>query len=75
MLGQVNIFISPEHIFEGDTVKITCMTEHTSRKVSWSYNVIMPDRFTLTEEIKMGSKIATLTITDIKLNDAGNSEF
>ncbi|XP_013918013.1 PREDICTED: adhesion G protein-coupled receptor F5 [Thamnophis sirtalis] len=72
IFGKVNISISPEHVFEGDTVKITCTTEDTSRKVSWSYNVIMSDRFTLTEEIKMGSKIATLTITDIKLNEADN---
>lgn len=75
MLGNVNISVSPEHIFEGDTVKITCMTEYISRKVSWSYNVIMPDRLTLTEEVKEGSKIATLTITNIKLSEAGNSEF
>uniref|UniRef100_A0A670Y0P3 Adhesion G protein-coupled receptor F5 n=1 Tax=Pseudonaja textilis TaxID=8673 RepID=A0A670Y0P3_PSETE len=75
MLGKVNISTSPEHIFEGDTVKITCTTEYISRKVTWSYNVIKADRLIFTDEVKDGSKIATLTITDIKLNEAGNSEF
>ncbi|XP_070588512.1 adhesion G protein-coupled receptor F5 isoform X2 [Erythrolamprus reginae] len=70
ILGNVNISVSPEHIFEGDTVKITCMAEYISGKVTWTYNVIMPDRLTVTEEVKEGSKIATLTITDIKLNEA-----
>ncbi|XP_058039720.1 adhesion G protein-coupled receptor F5 [Ahaetulla prasina] len=72
IIGNVNVSVSPEHVFEGDTVKITCMTEYNTRRVSWSYNVIMPDRLTLTEEVKDGSKIATLTITDIKLNEADN---
>ncbi|KAK9411019.1 adhesion G protein-coupled receptor F5 [Crotalus adamanteus] len=72
IIGNVNISISPEHIFEGDTVKITCMIEYISRTVTWRYNVIKPDRLTLTEEDKEGSKIATLTITDIKLNEADN---
>ncbi|ETE61591.1 putative G-protein coupled receptor [Ophiophagus hannah] len=72
VFGNINISISPEHIFEGDTVKITCTTEYISRQVTWSYTVIKPDRLTLTDEIKDGSKIATLTITDIKLNEADN---
>ncbi|XP_007426850.1 adhesion G protein-coupled receptor F5 [Python bivittatus] len=72
ILGKVNISVSPEHIFEGDTVKITCTTESTARTVKWGYTVARHGRLTVTEEIKGKSKVVTLTITDIKLNEADN---
>ncbi|XP_063173751.1 adhesion G protein-coupled receptor F5 [Candoia aspera] len=72
ILGKVNISVSPEHIFEGDTVKIACTTESISRKVIWGYSDIKRDHLTVTEVVKEGSKIATLIITDIRLNEAGN---
>ncbi|KAH0621794.1 hypothetical protein JD844_023428, partial [Phrynosoma platyrhinos] len=72
--GGVNFSISPEHIFEGDTVKMTCESISASSNVTWSLSghLLSSSRHSVINEFKDGKSTSTLTITSIKLNEAGD---
>nr|XP_020632976.1 adhesion G protein-coupled receptor F5 isoform X1 [Pogona vitticeps]XP_020632977.1 adhesion G protein-coupled receptor F5 isoform X1 [Pogona vitticeps]XP_020632978.1 adhesion G protein-coupled receptor F5 isoform X1 [Pogona vitticeps]XP_020632979.1 adhesion G protein-coupled receptor F5 isoform X1 [Pogona vitticeps]XP_020632980.1 adhesion G protein-coupled receptor F5 isoform X1 [Pogona vitticeps]XP_020632981.1 adhesion G protein-coupled receptor F5 isoform X2 [Pogona vitticeps] len=70
-----NFSVSPEHIFEGDTVKMTCESKSATRNVSWDLSgdlVSNNTRHSIMNDVTDGKSVSTLTITSIQLNEAGN---
>ncbi|XP_062813184.1 adhesion G protein-coupled receptor F5 [Anolis carolinensis] len=74
ILGNVNFSVSPEDIFEGDTVRIICESSTVSSNVTWSLSgrLLSSSRHSVLNEFKGGKSTSTLTITSIKLNESGN---
>ncbi|CAI5769062.1 adhesion G protein-coupled receptor F5 isoform X1 [Podarcis lilfordi] len=69
--GGTNISISPDDIFEGDTVTMTCES-NSSLGATWHF----PETFSRGRELPKndtidGKSTSTLKITNIKLEDAG----
>ncbi|XP_033001469.1 adhesion G protein-coupled receptor F5 [Lacerta agilis] len=69
--GGTNISVSPDEIFEGDTVTMTCES-NSSSGATWQF----PETFSRGREILKndtidGKSTSTLKITNIKLEDAG----
>ncbi|XP_044301098.1 adhesion G protein-coupled receptor F5 isoform X2 [Varanus komodoensis] len=75
ILGEVNFSISPENIFEGDTVKMTCESALSSTNATWYLSgsvVSSSSRHSITAGFAAGKSTTTLKITSIKLNEAGD---
>ncbi|XP_062971987.1 adhesion G protein-coupled receptor F5 [Elgaria multicarinata webbii] len=73
--GGVNFSVSPEHIFEGDTVKMTCESTSNTSNVTWYLSrhlVSNSNRHSITSEVTGGKSTSTLKITSIKLKEAGD---
>ncbi|XP_034966225.1 adhesion G protein-coupled receptor F5 isoform X2 [Zootoca vivipara] len=69
--GGTNISISPEDIFEGDTVTMTCES-NSSSGATWHFpETFIRGRELLKNDTIDGKSTSTLKITNIKLEDAG----
>ncbi|XP_061478610.1 adhesion G protein-coupled receptor F5 isoform X2 [Rhineura floridana] len=76
ILGGTNFFISPDHIFEGDTVTMTCESKSSSSNVTWylSGRLISNSsgRHCIMNEVRNGKSTSALKITSIKWEDSGD---
>ncbi|KAJ7346021.1 hypothetical protein JRQ81_001971 [Phrynocephalus forsythii] len=71
----VNFSVSPERIFKGDTVKMTCESKSTSSNASWDFSghlISTGTRHSIMNDITDGKSVSTLTITSIQLSETGN---
>ncbi|KGL86540.1 putative G-protein coupled receptor 116, partial [Charadrius vociferus] len=71
IVDQTNFTVSPEDIFEGDTVRLTCEINSTSENVTWYHlgQIISTNSLNF-----KGSKTSrsTLEVANIKMNDSGS---
>ncbi|XP_060641266.2 adhesion G protein-coupled receptor F5 [Anolis sagrei] len=72
--GNVNFSVSPENIFEGDTVRMFCESSAVTNNVTWTLSgrLLSSNRHSVLNEFKSGKSTSTLTITSIKRNESGN---
>nr|XP_028577658.1 adhesion G protein-coupled receptor F5 isoform X1 [Podarcis muralis]XP_028577660.1 adhesion G protein-coupled receptor F5 isoform X1 [Podarcis muralis]XP_028577661.1 adhesion G protein-coupled receptor F5 isoform X1 [Podarcis muralis] len=69
--GGTNISISPDDIFEGDTVTMTCESNSSSGAIWHFPGTFSRGRELLKNDTIDGKSTSTLKITNIKLEDAG----
>ncbi|XP_058518258.1 adhesion G protein-coupled receptor F5 isoform X2 [Ochotona princeps] len=75
--NETKFFVTPEIIFEGDTVRLTCETEVMSSNVSWQhverrFDIQNSSRFSVyTTVLNNMTSVSHLTIYNISRGDAG----
>ncbi|XP_066493936.1 adhesion G protein-coupled receptor F5 [Tiliqua scincoides] len=70
-----NMSVSPDSIFEGDTITIRCELNQVSNNVSWylaEHLVSSSSRHSITSGVLDGTSTSTLKIASITLNETGN---
>ncbi|XP_069092165.1 adhesion G protein-coupled receptor F5-like isoform X2 [Pleurodeles waltl] len=68
--GQTNFTTSPDILFQGDTLTLTCRTKSISTSVSWTHNGV-PVKISANNTIKDGVSESVLVIPSITASRAG----
>ncbi|NWY62317.1 AGRF5 protein, partial [Chionis minor] len=73
--NQTNFTVSPEDIFEGDTVQLNCEINSRSENVTWYHSdqiISSSFRYSIQTIVQGSSSVSILKITNVTMNDSGS---
>ncbi|XP_072188330.1 adhesion G protein-coupled receptor F5 [Excalfactoria chinensis] len=74
MTNHVNFTVSPAHIFEGDTIQLTCEINTVTENTTWYHGsqiILNSSRHSMRTDSNTAMSQAVLTITNVTQEDAG----